>query len=115
MNRKSYRTDLTNEQWNLLKPMLPPPASRGRKRKVGLRQVINAIFYLVHTGCQWRNLPHELLPGRPSMATSADLNCLSKSIKDCERECAKQKAASAHFSRPVCTISGAIITASFGL
>jgi len=59
MNRKSYRTDLTNEQWKLLKPMLPPPASRGRKRKVDLREVINAIFYLVHTGCQWRNLPHE--------------------------------------------------------
>jgi putative transposase len=59
MNRKPYRTDLTNEQWKLLKPMLPPPAYRGRKRKVDLREVINAIFYLVHTGCQWRNLPHE--------------------------------------------------------
>ena len=59
MNRKTYRTDLTNEQWKLLKPMLPPPASRGRKREVDLREVIYAIFYLVHTGCQWRNLPHE--------------------------------------------------------
>jgi putative transposase len=39
--------------------MLPPPAKRGRKRKVDLRQVVNAIFYLVYTGCQWRNLPHE--------------------------------------------------------
>lgn len=59
MNRKAYRTDLTNEQWKLLNPMLPPPAPRGRKRKVDLREVCNAIFYLVHTGCQWRNLPHE--------------------------------------------------------
>jgi len=59
MNRKSYQTDLTDEQWKLLKPMLPKPAPRGRKRKVDLREVINAIFYLVHTGCQWRNLPHE--------------------------------------------------------
>jgi putative transposase len=59
MNKKPYRTDLTDEQWKLLKPMLPLPASRGRKRKVDLRQVINAIFYLLHTGCQWRNLPQE--------------------------------------------------------
>lgn len=59
MNRKTYRTDLTNEQWKLLNPMLPPPASRRRKRKVDLREVCDAIFYLVHTGCQWRNLPHE--------------------------------------------------------
>jgi putative transposase len=59
MNRKAYRTDLTDEQWKLLKPMLPPPATRGRKRKVDLREVINATFYLLHTGCQWRNLPHQ--------------------------------------------------------
>jgi putative transposase len=59
MNRKPYRTDLTDEQWKLLRPMLPKPASRGRKRKVELRQVMNAIFYLLHTGCQWRNLPQE--------------------------------------------------------
>lgn len=59
MNRKTYPTDLTDEQWKLLKPMLPPPAKRGRKRKVALREVVNAIFYLLHTGCQWRNLPHD--------------------------------------------------------
>jgi putative transposase len=59
MNRKAYRTDLTDEQWRLLNPMLPPPAKRGRKREVNLREVFNAILYLTHTGCQWRNLPHE--------------------------------------------------------
>src|ERR1044072_100570 len=59
MNRKAYQTDLTREQWQLLKPMLPPPATRGRKRQVDMREVCNAIFYLLHTGCQWRNLPHE--------------------------------------------------------
>src|ERR1051325_9711559 len=59
MNRKAYRTDLTHEQWKLLNPMLPPPASRGRKRKVDLREVLNAILYLLHTGCQWRDLPHD--------------------------------------------------------
>jgi putative transposase len=59
MNRKAYRTDLTEQQWKLLKPMLPPPAKRGRKRKTDLREVLNAIFYLLHTGCQWRDLPHD--------------------------------------------------------
>ena len=59
MNRKAYRTDLTHEQWKLLKPMLPPPAQRGRKRKVDLREVLNAILYLLHSGCQWRDLPHD--------------------------------------------------------
>ena len=59
MNRKAYRTDLTDAQWKLLKPMLPPPATRGRKRKVELREVLNAILYLLHTGCQWRDLPHD--------------------------------------------------------
>jgi putative transposase len=60
MNRKAYRTDLTDTQWKLLNPMLPPPATRGRKRKVDLREVLNAILYLLHTGCQWRDLPHDL-------------------------------------------------------
>jgi putative transposase len=59
MNRKAYRTDLTHEQWKLLKPMLPPPAKRGRKRQVDLREVLNPILYLLHTGCQWRDLPHD--------------------------------------------------------
>ena len=51
MNKIPYRTDLIDEQWKLLEPMLPRPASRSRKR-----QVMNAIFYLRHTGCRWRNL-----------------------------------------------------------
>jgi|SRR5689334_10883756 len=59
MNRKAYRTDLTEQQWKLLKPMLPPSAKRGRKRKVDLRDVLNALLYLLHTSCQWRDLPHD--------------------------------------------------------
>lgn len=59
MHRKTYRTDLTAQQWSLLKPMLPPPATRGRKREVDLHEVMNAILYLLHTGCQWRDLPHD--------------------------------------------------------
>ena len=60
--RKPYPTDLTDEQWNLLKPMLPPDKPRGRKRRVDLREVLNAVLYLLRTGCSWRMLPHDFPP-----------------------------------------------------
>ena len=46
-------------QAQVLKPMLPPDKPRGRKRRVDLREVINAILYLLRTGCSWRMLPHD--------------------------------------------------------
>jgi putative transposase len=60
--RKSYRSDLTDEQWNLVKDLLPPGKSTGRPREVDLREVVNAIQYQARTGCQWDYLPHDLLP-----------------------------------------------------
>jgi putative transposase len=60
--RKSYRSDLTNEQWNLVKDLLPAGKFTGRPRKVDLREVINTIQYQARTGCQWDYLPHDLLP-----------------------------------------------------
>ena len=60
--RKPYRSDLTDEQWNLVKEVLPGGKSTGRRRKVDLREVINAIQYQARTGCQWDYLPHDLLP-----------------------------------------------------
>ncbi len=60
--RKSYRSDLTNEQWNLIKDLLPAGKATGRPRKVDLREVVNAIQYQARTGCQWDYLPHDLLP-----------------------------------------------------
>ena len=59
MNRQPYPTDLSDEQWQLLSPMLPPPFLVGRKRAVDLREVINAILYLLRCGCAWRYLPHD--------------------------------------------------------
>lgn len=59
MNRKPYPTDLSDEQWQLLSPMLPPPFLVGRKREVDLREVMNAILYLLGSGCAWRYLPHD--------------------------------------------------------
>jgi len=61
--RKSYPTDLTDEQWALLEPLLPPEAEGlGRPREVDLREVVNAILYLNRSGCQWDMLPHDLPP-----------------------------------------------------
>jgi putative transposase len=60
--RKPYRSDLTNEQWNLVKDLLPGGKSTGRPRKVNLREVVNTILYQARTGCQWDYLPHDLLP-----------------------------------------------------
>ena len=60
--RKSYRSDLTADQWNLIKDLLPPGKSTGRPRKVDLREVINTIQYQARTGCQWDYLPHDLHP-----------------------------------------------------
>ena len=61
--RKSYSSDLTDEQWSLLDPLLPPPhEDLGRPREVDFREIINAILYLNRTGCQWDMLPHDLPP-----------------------------------------------------
>lgn len=62
MKRKSYPTDLTDEQWAKLKPHLPLAHSRGAPRRANLREILNALLYLSRTGCQWRMLPHDLPP-----------------------------------------------------
>ena len=61
-SRKSYFTDLTDEQWILVEQVLPAAKPGGRPRKVNLREVLNTILYLNRTGCQWDMLPHDLLP-----------------------------------------------------
>jgi transposase len=62
MDRKPYPSDLTDEQWSLLEPLLPRAKPGGRPRSVELREVVNAILYLLRTGCPWRALPHDLPP-----------------------------------------------------
>jgi putative transposase len=60
--RKAYPTDLTDAQWTILKPLVPPSKHGGRPRSVNMREVINTIMYLNRAGCQWDMLPHDLLP-----------------------------------------------------
>ena len=62
MKCKSYPSDLTDEQWELLSPLLPAAKPGGRPRTVELREVLNAILYVLRTGCAWRMLPHDLPP-----------------------------------------------------
>ena len=62
VTRKAYPTDLSNEQWALIKPLIPAAKPGGRPRGVDLREVLNSILYLSRTGCQWEMLPHDLLP-----------------------------------------------------
>jgi len=59
---KPYLTDLTDEQWDVLKDLIPPAPTGGRPRSTDLREVLNTLFYQVKTGCQWDMLPHDLLP-----------------------------------------------------
>src|SRR5258707_14921539 len=57
MSRKHYTSDLTDEEWAILEPLIPPAKAGGRPRTTNMREVLNAIFYVLKTGCQWANLP----------------------------------------------------------
>lgn len=59
MQNQTYPSDLTDSQWHHIKGLLPEPKTRGRPRSLDLRQVINAILYLLVGGIQWRMLPHD--------------------------------------------------------
>jgi len=62
MNRKPYPSDLTDAQWQELAPLLPQAKPGGRPRTVDMREVINAILYVLRSGCTWRMVPHDLPP-----------------------------------------------------
>jgi transposase len=57
-----YASDVTETEWRLLAPLMPPPRKVGRPREVDLRAVVNAILYIAATGCQWRALPKDCPP-----------------------------------------------------
>jgi putative transposase len=57
--RKPYPTDLSNEEWKYIEPHMPTPKGHGRPRIHSLREILNATFYVLRSGCQWRMLPHD--------------------------------------------------------
>ncbi len=59
---KAYPTDLSDAEWTRLRSYLPTPKDEGRPRTHSLRYVLDAIFYVLKNGCQWRLLPHDFPP-----------------------------------------------------
>jgi putative transposase len=60
--RRYYSTDLSDEEWEILKPLVPEAAPGGRPRVHQTRELLDAIFYVVRGGCAWRLLPHDFPP-----------------------------------------------------
>ena len=59
-SRKGYKSDLTDEQWKIVEPLIPPAKTGGRPQEVEMRAIVNTIRYLLRTGCPWDYLPHDL-------------------------------------------------------
>lgn len=57
-----YPSDVTDEEWGLIEPLIPPAKKGGGKRRVNLREVVNGLMYVLSTGCQWRAVPKDLPP-----------------------------------------------------
>ena len=57
-----YESDLTNDEWAEVAPLIPPAKPGGNKRSVDIREVVNGLMYILSTGCQWRAIPRDLAP-----------------------------------------------------
>lgn len=62
MSRYPYPSDLSDKKWHILEPLIIPGLQAGHPQVVELRRVVDAVFYMLRTGCQWRALPHEFPP-----------------------------------------------------
>jgi putative transposase len=62
MRHKRYVSDLTDAEWELIEPLIPPPRHGGRRRSTDMHEVVNAILYVQRTGIPWRMLPHDFPP-----------------------------------------------------
>ena len=62
MERQRYPSDVTDEEWAILAAYIPAPLTGGRPAKWSRREIVNAVLYVLRTGCQWRSLPHDFPP-----------------------------------------------------
>lgn len=62
MARKSYPSDVTDGEWAVIEPQIPPSKHGGAPRTVDLREVWNTVAYVLSTGCQWAAIPNDLVP-----------------------------------------------------
>ena len=61
--KKAYQSDISDKDWEKVDPHIPKPKTKkGRKRQHLLREILNGIFYLLRSGCQWRMIPHDFPP-----------------------------------------------------
>ena len=72
---KDYPTDLAEAEWAVLEPLLPAAKPGGRPRTTSLRQVVEAIFYVLRSGCQWRMLPKEFPPYQTHLRQFGGYRC----------------------------------------
>jgi len=63
-DRLRYPSDLTDDEWSHVVPLIPPAEHGGRKRKVDVREVVDGIMYVLSTGCRWRYVPKDLPPSQ---------------------------------------------------
>jgi putative transposase len=63
--RRAYQTDLSDAEWECIEPLMPTPPGVGRPRVHPLREILDAVFYVVRNGCAWRLLPHDFPPWKP--------------------------------------------------
>lgn len=61
-SRPRYPSNLTDEEWPFIKPLIPPAKRGGNKRTVDVREVVNGLMYILSTGCQWASLPKDFPP-----------------------------------------------------
>jgi len=98
-SRLRYPSDLTEAEWGLVLPLIPPAKRGGNRRHVDVREIVNALMYILSTGCQWRALPKDL----PPRSTVYDYFCSSacstalqaaKSFRRASAACARSTARS---------------------
>jgi putative transposase len=65
MSTQRYASDLSDEEWAILEPLIPAAKEGGRPRRINMREVVNGIFYWLKTGCQWRMLPKDFPKWKP--------------------------------------------------
>ena len=68
-----YPSDLTDDEWGQVEPLIPPGKTGGGKRTVIMREVVNGLMYILSTGCQWRAIPKDL-PPRSSVGRIAEFS-----------------------------------------
>ena len=88
--RKAYQTDLSDAECSRLESHLPAPKAKGRPRVYPLCEILDAVFYVVRSGCAWRLLPHDFpIAGRPSTTTSAS-GVWMEHGRGCTKPCASE-------------------------